>query len=97
MTAADLEKNSNSAVSLQYAHRLSIKERANVVHHAGEIRAIVLNRNVAQVRREHHIVHLAQGMIGGQRLHVKDVEAGTRNLPLAQRGQQGSFLYYRAA
>ena len=71
----------------QHAHRLAVEEGADVVHHAGEKGAVVLLGDVAEMRREHDIVELAQRMIDRQRLDVEDVEAGAGDafLPQARR------------
>src|SRR4051794_11489134 len=44
------------------------------------------------MRREHDVVHLAQRMIHRQRLDVEHVEAGARDLVLAQRGEHRGLV-----
>src|SRR5215471_9226474 len=39
--------------SIHHAHRLAVEEGADVLDHAAEIGAVVLDRYVAEVRRQH--------------------------------------------
>ena len=80
-----------------HPHRLAVEEGADVVDHAGEIGAVVLRRHVAEMRREHDIVHLAQRMVERQRLDVEHVEAGAGDLVVAQGRQQRRLIDDRPA
>ncbi len=66
------------------ADRLAVKERADVVDHTGEIRPVVLQRDVAEMWREHDVVELAQGVIDRQRLGVEHVQSGAGDCLVAQ-------------
>ena len=78
-------RRARSHPSLQHAHRLAVEEAADIADHSVEIDPVVLRRHVAEMRREHDVVELAQRMVGGQRLDVEHVEAGAGDPLLAQR------------
>src|SRR6266508_4632857 len=80
-----------------HPHRLAVDESANVLDHAGEIVLVVLQRHVAEMRRDDDVVPLAQRMVLRQRFYVEYVEAGARDLLVAQDCQHGGLLDDRAA
>ena len=73
----------------EHAHRLAVEKGADIVHHAGEESPVVLRGDIAEVRREHDIVELAQGMIERQRLDIKDVKPGAGDAFVAQARRSG--------
>src|SRR5262245_12117443 len=75
-----------------HPYGLAVDEAADVLDHAGEVVLIVLECHIAEMRREHDVVHLAQGMILGQRLDIEHVEAGAGNLLVAQDREHGSLI-----
>src|SRR3954454_440791 len=74
--------------SAHHPHRLAVDKTPYVLDDAGKIGAIVLHRHVAEVRREHDIVEAAHWMALRQRLHVEDIEPGTRDALIPEGGEQ---------
>src|SRR5215217_5728485 len=64
----------------QHSYRLAVEEATDVFDDAVEIDAVVLLRDIAEMRREHDIVELAKRMIERQRLGVINVKARARDL-----------------
>src|SRR5262245_50078278 len=60
------------------------QEGTNVLHGVTEKYAIGLQRNIAQVGRNHRVLQPAEGMVERQRLLVKDVQTRPGNSPLLQ-------------
>jgi hypothetical protein len=92
-TAGDAQRGG----SAERPHRLAIKKAADVLNRVGEIAAVILLGNVAEVRRDHDIIHLAEWMIERQRLDIEDIETGAGDLVLSQRGDEGGFIDDRPA
>ena len=71
-----------------HPHGLAVEEAADVFGNAGEIVLVVLLGDIAEMRRDDGIVHLAQRMIDGQRLDIEYVEACAGDFLLAQGGEE---------
>src|SRR5438045_8169050 len=65
------ETTAGHVTSAQYPHRLAIKKTVDVVHRVSEIAAIILLGDIAEMRRDHDIVHFAVRMIERQRLDIE--------------------------
>ena len=61
---------------------------ADVLDDVGEIFAVVLLADIAEMRRDHDIVELAVGMIERQRLDLEHVEAGAGDFLVLQGREQ---------
>ena len=80
---------------LQQTDRLAVEVRADVLDYAAIAAAEILLRHIAEMRRQHHVVELAQRMLNRQRLHVVDVEAGACDPLVAERVEHGSLVDQR--
>src|SRR5207248_1313522 len=81
----------------QDAYRLAVEKGPDRLHRASEIGAVVLLRDVAEMRGEDDIVEPAQRMLDRQRLDIEHIEAGARDTLFAQRGDERRFLDDRPA
>src|ERR1700691_6750000 len=77
---------------LDDAHGIAGDEGADVLDDVGEISFVVLAADIAEMRRDHDIVHAPERVVEGQRLDVAHVEAGAADAALAERGNQGLFI-----
>src|SRR5690242_17424639 len=77
---------------LDHPDRFAIEPGANVLDHVGKIFAVVLLADIAEMRRNHDIVHLAEGMIERQWLDIEYVQAGASNRLVLQRCDQRLFI-----
>src|SRR5579864_4394946 len=82
---------------LDDAHGLAIDKGADVVDDVGEIVLVVLPADIAEMGRDHDIVHAPERMIERQRLDVEHVEAGAGNATLIKGRDQRLFLDDRTA
>ena len=69
---------------IDHPGRGAAQEGTNVLHGVTEKYAIGLQRNIAQVGRNHRVLQPSEGMVERQRLFVKDVQTRAGNRPLLQ-------------
>src|ERR1700704_4289999 len=79
------------------AYGLAVEIAADILDDMRKIRPVVLFRHVTEMRRDYDIVELAVRMIDGQRFDVIDIQAGTRDLAVAQHIEQRSLVDDRTA
>src|SRR5207245_118711 len=81
----------------QRPHRLSGEPGLHVLQRLSVEDPVAFLGDVAQMRRDHRVGKVTQGMVEGQRLLVVDVEAGAGDRSLADRGDQRGLVDDRAA
>ena len=60
-----------------HPHRIALEPSIDVLDHVGAVALIVLERRVAQMRRRHDTGQRPVGVVVGQRLDIKDIQART--------------------
>src|SRR5262245_7326636 len=81
----------------QDLHRLAVEEIADIGDDVGIIDPVVLHADVAEMRREHDVVELAEWMVDRQRLDVEHVETGTADAGSGERRDQRLLVDDRPA
>src|SRR4051812_40072060 len=82
---------------LQNPHRASRQPLPDVVDHLRVVDLVALLADIAEVRGEHDIVELAEGMIERQRLDVERIKPRAGELAAAERGKQRRLVDDRPA
>src|SRR6185437_13019341 len=66
----------DALLRLDHAHGLAVEPSADVLDDVGEIFPVILFAHIAEMRRDHDIVHLSKRVIERQRFDVENVEPG---------------------
>src|SRR5260221_9560866 len=74
------------------ARRFALEPRVDALDHLGVVVAETVLGDVAEMRRQHEIVELAERMIDWQRLNREHLSPAPRNLLLNQRVQYHAFV-----
>src|SRR5215831_15687388 len=77
-----------ASLRVDHPDRLAVEPGADVLDGVGEILPVILLADIAEMRRDHDIAHLAERMIERQRLDVEHIDAGAGNSPVLQRRDQ---------
>jgi hypothetical protein len=72
--------------------RLALEPGVDAVDHLPIVVSKAVLGDVTEMRRQHHVVELAEGMVDRQRLDREHVDAGAGDLLLRQRFQQRAFV-----
>src|SRR6202035_2083633 len=83
--------------SRQPSHRLALEPGADALDHLAVVGAKAFLGDVAEMRRQHDVVELAERMIDRQRLDREHVDRGAGDLLLLQGFQQRGFVDDRPA
>src|SRR5690242_12321757 len=76
---------------------LALEPGVDAVDHLGIVAPEILLGGVAEMRSDHHVVELAEGMIDRQRLDREHVDAGARDLLLLQHLEERRLVDDRTA
>src|SRR3981189_2868786 len=77
-----------SACSGEPSRRVALPPAGDALDHLGVVAAENLLGGVTEMRRDHHIVELAEGVVDRQRLAREHVDAGAPDLLLLQDVQE---------
>src|SRR3982751_2510184 len=79
----------------QSSHRLALEPGLDALDHLAVVRAKSLLGDVAEMRRHHDIVELAEWMVYRERLDREHIDRGAGDLVLLQCFQQRGFIHDR--
>ena len=79
------------------SRRFALEPGVDALDHLAIVVAKTVLGDVAEMRRQHEVVELAERMVDRQRLDREHVDAGARDLLLRQRFQQRAFVDDRPA
>src|SRR4051812_13246547 len=96
--AGSRKENASNKITLCHSARgFALQPRTDALDHLGVVVAETVRRDVAEMRRQHEIVELAERMVDRQRLDREYVDAGARDFLLHQRVQQRALVDDRPA